>query len=338
VVLGGGNVDDSIYVCVLGEGMTLIQTIEARAPILAEGAVVERLRRMPAIALDQHVANASLLYSDTGRAALAELWGGYLGVAARSGMPMLLLTPTWRANSERLALAGLPDVSRVSSDAVVFLKDLARARAPRTRVWVGGLMGCRGDAYAPADALDARRASRFHAPQADALARAGVDVLVASTLPSASEAVGLARAAAATGAPYIMGFVLRPTGTLLDGTRIMDVVRRIDDTVPLAPLGYAGTCVHPECFALALESVAAEHPEIPRRFVAIQGNGSRLSPEELDGRAEVDADEPASFAVSTLEVHRRFGVSVLGGCCGTDDRHIAAIAAGLTAPGEIAPR
>ena len=56
------------------------------------------------------------------------------------------------------------------------------------------------------------------------------------------------------------------------------------------------------------------------------GNGSRLSPEELDGRAETDAESPESFARSSLTMAERFDLSIIGGCCGTDERHIRSLA------------
>jgi homocysteine S-methyltransferase len=205
---------------------------------------------------------------------------------------------------------------------------LEEGSAAAAQVYVAGLMGCRGDAYRPQEALTSTAAEAFHGEQADALAAANVDLVLAATLPSAGEALGLARAIAATQVPYILGFVVRSNGTLLDGEPLADAIRRLDDALTRPPLGYAGTCVHPDNFGAALEGSG-----VATRFVALQGNGSRMSPEELDGRAALDTDTPETFGTSTARVARRFQLSIVGGCCGTDERHIRAIAAELTRDG-----
>lgn len=300
------------------------ERIARRQPVLLEGAVIERLRRSPEVALDPDVANAGLVYDAAGREALRGIWRSYLDVARDAGRPMIACAPTWRASPERLRRAGLPDARRVNADAVQLVAGLRAEYGASAEIHVAGLLGCRGDAYRPEEALSADAAEIFHAEQAGALAEAGVDLILAATLPSAREALGLARAVAATGVPYVVGFVVRRDGTLLDGEPLGDAVARLDDGLVRPPLGYAGTCVHPDNFAAALETV-----QDPDRFVALQGNGSRLSPEELDGRAEVDTDSPEPWARSAVSAAERFGLTVVGGCCGTDERHLRALAAAL---------
>jgi homocysteine S-methyltransferase len=301
--------------------------LAARELVLTEGSLVERLRRDPRFGLDPHVAHAGLLYSEAGTAALSALWRAYLDVAQASGLPMLVCTPTWRATGERLARAGLPSVGRVSADAVALLAAVRSGYGDHgSRVFLGGLMGCRGDCYLPREALDARVSESFHAAQAEALAAGGADVLIAATLPAASEALGLARALAATRLPYLVSFVLRPTGTLLDGTPLADAVARIDDACDPAPAGYLGGCTHPAAFGSALEAAEAARSGLRERVLGVQGNASRRSPEELEGSAALDAEDPEVWADETRALRERFGARILGGCCGTDERHIAALA------------
>ena len=307
---------------------TLSERIVQRQIVLTEGAVIERLRRSPGIVLDPLVENAALVYDASGRAALLDLWRGYVDVARESGLPITIFAPTWRASPERLARAGLPATSRVCADAVALVREVrCEYGSFGERIHVAGLMGCRGDAYRVDGALTSAEALEFHAEQADALAATGLDLILAATLPSADEALGLARAISRTAVPYILGFVVRASGTLLDGTPLRDAVARLDDALDRPPLGYAGTCVHPENFRRALE-----RERVTPRFVALQGNGSRLSPEELDGRGDVDSDSPEAFATASADVARRFGLSMVGGCCGTDDRHLRALAKALTRP------
>jgi homocysteine S-methyltransferase len=301
--------------------------LSRRELLLTEGAIRERLNRNPRIVLDPVVAHTSLLYSEDGVAVLSGIWREYLEIGRAEGLGMLVCTPTRRAIPEYLASAGLPCVDEVARDAVSLLKRLRSEYAEYAeQVFVGGLMGCRGNAYDPREALDSASAARFHREQAEALAQAGADFLMAATLPAFSEALGLAQAMARTGCPYIISFVLRPTGTLLDGTHIGDAIARIDAAADPSPAAFLANCVHPANVHLALENAVSVCPGIGERLVGVQGNTSRKSPEELDNAAELDTDDPEQYAAAMMALREDFGMHILGGCCGTDHRHMAAVA------------
>jgi homocysteine S-methyltransferase len=297
-----------------------LATALARSPaLLTEGSIVERLRRNPACSLDERVAHAAFPYSPGPARILEGLYREYLEVAKRARLPMLCFSPTWRANPERLRLAGLTrDANR---DGVLFLR---RIVAEYDGVLLGGLMGCRGDAYRPGQALGAAEAAGFHEEQAQALADAGCDFLFASTLPAASEAAGIAAAMARTGAPYLLSFLIDARGELLDGTPIPEAIARIDATVFPAPLGYLANCVHPSIMGRALERCDAASRG---RILGLQANTSAKSPERLEGSEHLETEDPERFADSMVDLHRRFGLRILGGCCGTDARHIHSLAA-----------
>jgi homocysteine S-methyltransferase len=129
-----------------------------------------------------------------------------------------------------------------------------------------------------------------------------------------------------TDVAYGISFVLRPNGTLLDGTPIADAIAAIDGSVDKPPVAYFANCVHPDNLYLALSAAVESHPEILNRFLGLQGNTSRKSPEELDESVLLDTDDPEAFAFAMHAVREKFSLSVLGGCCGTDNKHIAAIA------------
>lgn len=294
--------------------------------ILAEGAVIERLRREPTVTLDPHVLNAALLFDAAGRARLRTIYRGYLDIGRDYALPMIILTPTWRANPERLAAAGLTERD-ANAHAVRFLAEIrAECGGSGAPVFVGGLIGCRGDAYRPAEALSTDHAAAFHDRQARELASAGVDFLLAATLPAFSEALGIARAMAACNLPYLLSFVVRPRGVLLDGTPLADAVRRIDEHVSPPPTAYMVNCTHPTVFADALTRGASVWSAMRNRVIGLQGNTSRRPPEELDGAADLDAEDPHAFAAEMWALHERFGTRILGGCCGTDERHVRGIA------------
>jgi len=288
--------------------------------VLSEGSVFERLRRADGIAFDPEVGIGALAADPVGRAALADVHRAYLRVGRERGLPMLVQTDTWRAHPDRIARSAHAGRDLNGLNAALLAE--LRAEAPDAAILIGGLVGPLGDGYGADAAPDAATAERGMRPQAEALAAGGVDVLVTATLPDTDEALGIAQALAATGLPYLIGDVARPDGTLLDGSRLGDLVAAIDSGAARAPVGYALTCVHPSVAAAAL---AAE--PVGDRVIACFANASALSPEELDGRAELDAGEPGPFA----EQLDALGLPVSGGCCGTDERHLAALADRLTA-------
>lgn len=318
---------------------SLRELLAAGDPVILEGAIVERLRRdSEAPPLDPLLANAAHPLTEAGRDALAGLWRGYLDAIEPSALPALLLSPTWRASAERAHRAGI-DVALLNGEGVRLARGVRDGRRSPVPVLVGGLLGCAGDAYRPEEGLEVESALRFHAPQAEALAAAGADFLLASTLPALPEAIGLALAMLATGVETLVGFVLRPNGCLLDGTSLDEAIRSVDGAAAREgrlPAGYLATCTHPDTLFEALAS-GAGGDAVPSRLVGIQGNGSRLSPEELDGRAEIDTTGPEEFAAAMSALRNRFGLRLFGGCCGTDERHIAALAAALAGARALSP-
>jgi homocysteine S-methyltransferase len=303
--------------------VNFVEALGAAPAILTEGSIYERLRRNSTVQFDPELAHAALIYDDAARAALEATHRDYIDIGVRAGLPFAALTDTWRANAERIAQSRWRG-SDVNGDNVRFLDAIRRSYLPTAPpVFVGALTGCRGDAYRPEEALASELARAFHAPQIDALAAAAPDFLMAATLPAFSEAAGIARAMEATAVPYILSFVLLPDGRLLDGTPFGDAIAAIDDASSRRPAGYAVNCVHPSVFAAA----AGHLPERAlARIVAFQGNTSRLPPWELDGREELDTEDAAHFAAETDTARLRGGARMVGGCCGTDARHVAAIA------------
>ncbi len=307
--------------------MTTFQELLTRSPaVLGEGAVIERLRRAPGIRLDDHVVNSALIYEESGRAALETIYRQYLEIGQRYRLPLLLSTPTWRASRERIAAAGLAGRD-LNGDNARFLAELRDSSGDYARqVAICGLMSCRGDAYKPDEAMSANAAAEFHAWQADALATAGVDFLLAATLPAQSEAVGLARAQAATGLPYIISFVARREGTLLDGTPLSLAIATIDAAVTPRPLAYLVNCTHASIFRSALLDEHNSSPLVRQRVIGLLANTAALSPEELNERTELVEEAPVVFGRSVGALRSELGMKILGGCCGTDERHIACLA------------
>jgi homocysteine S-methyltransferase len=305
--------------------MSFASMLQDASFILTEGAVIERLRREGA--LHGELLNSALLFDAEGPNALRRMYREYLHIGYHHDLPMLILTPTWRANGERLSAAGLPGVAEVSREAFRLLDQVRDGYGAYAKsIYIGGLMGCRGNAYAAADALPEERAYEFHRGQAQALAEAGVDFLLASTLPALSEARGMARAMTEQGLPVLLSFILRRTGHLLDGTPLEAAIRDIDDHLDHPPAGYLVNCVHPSVYEEAMNASSARDSLASARVLGLQANTSAKSPEELDGSPILECEDPELFATRMMHLRIEFGTRVMGGCCGTDARHIFALA------------
>jgi homocysteine S-methyltransferase len=308
--------------------MGFIETVNHSAIILTEGAVIERLHRDPSIELDPHILNAGLIHENKGRRALEKIYRNYIGVGLKYNLPILLAAPTWRANPDRIEASGCRGHEKINADCVRFLQSIRNTYDDYSKLmFIGGLMACRGDAYRPEEALTEPDAADFHKPQAAMLAESGVDYLMAATLPAVSEARGMAKTLSDLRIPYVISFVIRPDGTLLDGTPLHRAIDQIDSTTEHPPFFYLINCVHPSVFARGLGRETEISKSIRKRVLGLQANTSSRSPEELDGLEQLDGSDPDKFAEEMLDLHHQFGIKVIGGCCGTDHRHIHAIAA-----------
>lgn len=311
--------------------MDFSQFVASGARALAEGAIVERVRRDPSLPFDPHILNGGLIYDPAGRARLAAIHTDYIGAARRAGLPILLFTDTWRCSQSLIDASrfrGLP----VNQDNVRFLRGLRADLPDGPPVFIGGLIGPSGDAYKPADSLSRVEARAFHRPQIEALASAGVDYLFLATAPAVEEALGVADRMAETGLPYVLSFVIRRNGTVLDGTPLGEAFQRIDAAVGRPPIGYAVNCVHARVLESALEAAAATHPEVTRRLLAFQANTADMEVEELDNSEDLVGEAPDRFVPGLERLHDRFGLRVLGGCCGTDEAHMDLLARRLAHP------
>jgi homocysteine S-methyltransferase len=304
-----------------------VEMFEKSPVVLTEGSMVERIRRHPSVELDPWIAHAGLIYEEKGREVLAQLYGEYIDIGYQYNLPFMALAPSWRANPERLRQSPYSMRTHINRDCVDFLKDIRATYGEYAQsIFIGGMMACKGYAYRPEEALLQEEAALFHREQAEALAKSGVDFIKVATLPAMSEAYGIASALSRYNLPYILSFVIRREGTLLDGSPIHQAVEIIDAETDPPPYFYMINCVHPTIFEQALGHEEKYSSTLRTRILGLQANTSSKSPEELDNLGYLDTSEPKEFAELMVTLHRRFGIKVLGGCCGSVDRHIAEIA------------
>ncbi|MDO5541163.1 MAG: homocysteine S-methyltransferase family protein [Eubacteriales bacterium] len=306
--------------------MSFIDCIKQNEIILMEGALGERLKREYGIDFDEQVAMAGLVYSEMGREALSQLWNGYMDIAKRFKLPFIATTPTRRANRERVGKSVYTE--SIIKDNVAFLRNIQESSD--IEMYMGGLMGCKGDAYTGEGALPEEEAYAFHKWQADCFAKAGVDFLYAGIMPVLSEAAGMARAMAVSKVPYIISFTIQEDGRLIDGTTISDAIEYIDGHTERQPVCYMTNCVHPGIVYRALNQPWNQNDTVRKRFLGIQANTSSLSYAELDGADELKCSDPDEFALEMKRLRDISDIKIFGGCCGTDNRHMESVAKVIT--------
>ena len=268
-----------------------------------------------------HFAAFPLLDDPRGRAALREYFAAHVRVAEQAGRPVVLETPTWRASADWGDLLGrdAAELDRLNRDAVRLVQQV-RDEHPSARVLVSGCIGPRGDGYR-AGAMTAEQAQQYHAPQVRSLAAAGADLVTGMTLSTADEAVGLVLAASAAGVPVVVSFTVEVDGRLPDGSALAEAVQAVDAATGAAAAYFMVNCAHP------LHVWPALGEQVGDRLVGLRANASRRSHAELDEAEVLDEGDPVELARELLELRGAHpSLAVLGGCCGTDVRHIRALA------------
>src|SRR3954454_12885124 len=310
--------------------MTFIEAVERSPFLISDGGIETRIAYETDIPLDPDMGASRLVEDGRGRSALEGIYRQYLDVGRRHDVPMQVETPTFRANPERLRRAGLTDPSDLRHINVECYRLLSRLRDQcgdyGRKVLIAGVVGPKGDAYQPGEAPGTDEAHAYHRAQAEALAGAGVDLIYAPTFPAASEALGVARAMAESGLPYVISFVITGRGTLLDGTPLAEVITSIDRSVSPRPVGFTISCVHPSVLERALRGDDHLRRLAGVRLLGLKANTSLKSPAELVSLGRLDSEDPAQFAAEMVALRDEFGLKLLGGCCGTDHRHIESLA------------
>jgi homocysteine S-methyltransferase len=260
-----------------------------------------------------------LVETGAGRALLTDYYDGYAAIARRAGAGLMLEAPTWRANpewGERLGY-GPHHLDRVNTAAITLLARLRERYADGTAdITIGGMVGPRGDGYQPDRRMEPDEAATYHRPQIESFAAAGADLVTAYTLTDPAEAVGVVRAARSAGLPVAISFTVETDGRLADGHTLGAAIDAVDADYFLV------NCAHPDHVERGLaESAGHRH-----RIAGLRYNASPKSHAELDEATDLDDGDPGALAAG----HRRLEpllphLSILGGCCGTDARHVAAL-------------
>jgi len=266
-----------------------------------------------------------LLDDDAGRAALTRYFERHIGVARAHGLGFILESPTWRASRDWGAKLGYgpDDMDRLNAEAIYLMRTLRNRHddlaAPLV---ISGCVGPRGDGYVPGKLMSAVEAKAYHTRQIAAMAGAGADMISAITMNNTPEAKGIVRAAKALSIPVVISFTVETDGALATGRPLGEAIREIDRETGDYPAYYMINCAHPNHF----EQVLRAGGDWLKRVGGIRANASRMSHAELDESETLDDGNPAELG----EDYRRLmtllpNLRVLGGCCGTDHRHVDAM-------------
>jgi len=271
-----------------------------------------------------HFASFVLLDDESGVRALREYFRPYLEIARDAGVGILLDTPTWRANpdwGERLGYSA-DALAEVNRRGVRLLEELREEADERPPILVAGCIGPRGDGYQVEETMTAEEAERYHSPQVEAFAGTSADLVSALTMTYAEEAIGIVRAASAADVPAAVSFTVETDGRLPSGQPLQEAIEQVDAETDGAAAYFMVNCAHPTHFADVLEPGA---PAL-ERIRGLRANASTMSHAELDEAEELDDGDPVDLARRYAELRQRLpNLTVVGGCCGTDHRHIREI-------------
>jgi S-methylmethionine-dependent homocysteine/selenocysteine methylase len=272
-----------------------------------------------------YFAAVDLLTHDEGYTALQKYFRTYAALARRYGVGCILESGTWRASPDWGTKLGYSTtaLAELNRQAIALLQEIRHEyEHDATKMVISGCIGPRGDGYNPAVLMTEDNAKRYHAMQAAIFRDSEADMVTAITMNYAAEAIGLTWAAQEAGMPVVISFTVETDGRLPTGQTLREAIEEVDDATGHGPAYYMINCAHPTHFAGAL---AVGGPWL-ERIRGLRANASTKSHAELDEATELDAGNPVELGRQYRELKGILPqLNVMGGCCGTDHRHVEAI-------------
>ncbi len=266
-----------------------------------------------------------LLRTDHGTEQLRRYYSPYLELARERHLGFVLESPTWRASPRWGRQLGYDDeqLHDLNRKAIALLEEIRdEQRRSATPIVISGCIGPQDDGYNPTELLSAEAAQDYHSSQIATFADTAADMVTAITMTYAEEAVGVARAAAEAGIPAAISFTVETDGRLPSGQSLQAAIEQVDQETGGSPSYFMINCAHPTHFA----SILGSGDGWQERIQGLRANASTRSHEELDEAEELDEGDPEDLGARYADLRELLPrLNVLGGCCGTDHRHIAAI-------------
>lgn len=250
----------------------------------------------------------------------------YLDLARSEGKGFVLETLGWRASYDWGAKVGKSreEIDEINRTSVSMMRSLAAEYGSEERlILVSGNLGPRGDGYETTNFMNIHEAEAYHAFQIRLYVECGVDLVTAMTINYVEEALGIVKAAQHANIPVVISFTVETDGRLPSGQLLKAAITEVDLVTDNGPLYYMINCAHPSHFLPAMLDDGAPWVERIRGFRA---NSSCKSHAELNEMETLDEGDVEGFGKLYGELLHRFPwVRVLGGCCGTDIRHLQAV-------------
>ncbi|HET7106853.1 MAG TPA: homocysteine S-methyltransferase family protein [Candidatus Acidoferrum sp.] len=279
-----------------------------------------------------HFAAFDLMMDGTGIEVLRKYYSAHASIASANGLGFILESPTWRANPEWGEKLGYGEgaLGEVNRAAIALMQELReKYETLRSPMVISGCVGPRGDGYDPGQVMTEDEAETYHEEQIGCFRNSEADFVTGVTITNTPEAIGIVRAACRQGLPVVISFTVETDGRLPTGESLEGAIKAVDSATDSATAYYMINCAHPTHFAAVL---ATSEPWI-KRLRGVRANASRLSHAELNEAPTLDEGNPRELGAQYAELLRRHPhINVLGGCCGTDHRHIEEIAKACAAP------
>lgn len=284
--------------------------------ILTEGALVERLKVEFNLKMDSSINHAGLIYSNPD--ILELLYRQYINIAQKYNLPIMIMTPTRKVNFESISKSHFHDKDIIRVSCLYLNKIKESYNEYSQNILIGGLLGCKGDAYSGEKILGVKESYTFHRQQTVRFQKEKIDFLFAGIMPEINEAIGMAKALSETNIPYIISFMIKKDGCLMDGTVLSDAIKIIDEQVCIKPICYMANCIHPTNLIEVLNNDKNKSSVQLNRFIGIQANASILSPEELNNSKVLQQGDFNKIIEEMDFLQKHLGFKILGGCCGTN--------------------
>jgi len=266
-----------------------------------------------------------LLKHPAGYQTLQNYFRTYATLAQTYQVGIILESATWRANPDWGTKLGYDAaaLANVNHQTIALLHNIRQEyETKQSPIVISGCLGPRGDGYIPGQTMTTQEAADYHRPQIEIFHAAGADLVTAMTINYVQEAIGIVRAAHAAAMPVVISFTVETDGHLPTGQSLKEAILQVDAATNQSAAYYMINCAHPTHFAAAL---SGEEPWLAR-IRGIRANASSKSHTELNESETLDVGNPAELGNQLRDLKKTLKhLNVLGGCCGTDDRHIEAI-------------
>ncbi|HTE40588.1 MAG TPA: homocysteine S-methyltransferase family protein [Steroidobacteraceae bacterium] len=308
---------------------TRLPQLQDRAVFMTDGGLETTLIFHDKIELP-YFAAFHLLQEKAGTAVLRRYYDRYAKMAIEQRAGLVLESPTWRANSEWAAKLGYTSVELADANrrAIGLMLEIrAKHETSASRMVISGNIGPRGDGYKADKRMTMSEAQAYHAEQIGVFAQTDADLVAAFTMNYVEEAIGVVRAAKAHAMPVVISFTLETDGRLPSGDSLTQAIARTDAETFGYPAYYMINCAHPTHFDSVLQD-----DSLLQRIRGLRTNASRRSHAELDESVDLDAGDPIELGHAHVQLYAQLPkLSVVGGCCGTDHRHVQAIVEAISA-------